>query len=251
VLPSTMPPQHRLYSQVLFALETRAHRYRSANTVNALQNGVRQEQLDRLNVAIDKAINQLPDRWDWSSDVSVTAALIHHRENLLATLEELAYSLRLCMETEFAAGKLNGVKLERLNDTEVELAELRVSLALLGPVHLTAANHFTSAVNEGAFFDVRSNSSSENNSADEEALLASVASLYSKLDATWRAYFQCPSVATLESYIAVAQELHAEGSPLIAPEADELLIPEAEAIASTEALLDELLAAALVAETIG
>jgi len=244
VLPSITPPQHRLYSQVLFALETRAQRYFSRKAVAALKNGVRQEQIDRLNDAVEKAVKQFPDVWTWTSDESVTGALILRREQLLAAFDELAVSLRSCMETEDAAGKLNEVKLERLRDTELELDELRASLALLTPVHLAAANHFEALVREGSFFEVRSNN------AQEDELLLAIEELYVKLDSAWRELFTSPSPAALQSYIAVAQEFHAEESPLLSPRADFLAPPE-ETVAATERLLNKLIAAELVYETMG
>lgn len=248
MLPSTTPPQHRLYSQVLFALETRAQRYSSRKAIIALKNGVRQEQIDRLNDAAEKAVRQLPDIWSWTSDESVTAALIARREDLLATFDELAVALRSCMEAEDATGNLHAVKLERLRETEVELDELRTSLALLNPVHLAAAEHFEALVNEGSVFEVQA-SSKKFNDQDEE-LLWIIGQLYVKLDAAWRELFTSPSQGALESYIAVAQEFHAKESPLLSSTTG-LLAPPDEIIAITEMFLSKLIATALVYETMG
>jgi len=249
MLPSTAPPQHRLYSTVLFALETRAHRYVDATSATAIQNGVTPLQIERLQKAKDKAVAQLAKRWEREDATSVTRVLIRYGDELLSGLEELLAALRSCMETEHSAGRLNPYKLQRLNSDALDLAELRTSMALLNPVHLAAADHFTSATAEARFFGFWEGVGKL--SDEQTKALARVKLLYSELDATWRAYFSSPSAATFESYTTAAQALHIDGSPLVDPSIDELIRPPAEAVARTESLLDVLMAKSLVAESIG
>lgn len=248
MLYRTQTPQYKLHEDAFSKLNHFVRRYLGSSWPTP-RDGVTQEKLELLQAALPK--KYLADSWDWTNGESITAAFMRSGAELAEGLRSMARAIRICLSAEvFPEGRAGRDArdwlLSDLASAERSTEQFAEIVVLLNATHLAVETHYFNAVYE--LHRVEAFDLNETSKEEPPAVFALAADeLYVPLQEAWETYFLTADPAALEQYIAIAEKLHAEDSPLMSKNFAKHLQPVPAEVRETESLLDRLIVGRLIA----